>query len=334
MLKDDMSNALIRFLADDRESLLYRPRLRTLTGSVTATILLSQIMWRASKNGWKPFYKFKEPCNHPQYREGDSWEEEIGFSRREFDTALSKIGTKATKGVTVESVLAGHEAKNLVVFWTDSQRVTWYALNTDLLGLLLEQVYESQEIAGAIENENPLVESLKRESAVSSKKLKAQSAVSPDLKRESAVSYRANPPLEVKRESAFTYNKEAETTTETTYRDNNNYNNSRSRRSDPTYDAICSDLENNGFGMMTDIMAKLVNELMDTYPHSWIQAAIPIAVKNGSRNLSYVAGILRNQQSEGMDGGKTHANTSRSNPNNRAPAARKSPNEHYNRLSQ
>ena len=40
------------------------------------------------------FYKFLEPCNHPLYRAGDSWTEELGFSRRVFNAAFDLIGVR------------------------------------------------------------------------------------------------------------------------------------------------------------------------------------------------------------------------------------------------
>jgi hypothetical protein len=38
------------------------------------------------------FYKFLSPCQHPDYNNGDSWIEELGFSSKEFRTAFSHIG--------------------------------------------------------------------------------------------------------------------------------------------------------------------------------------------------------------------------------------------------
>jgi len=69
----------------------YLPGLRRITGSVTGAILLARItyFWRLA--GSTPFPKFKEPCNSDQYKAGESWTEDLGFTRREFDTALGKL---------------------------------------------------------------------------------------------------------------------------------------------------------------------------------------------------------------------------------------------------
>lgn len=40
------------------------------------------------------FYKFVEPCKHALYKEGDSWTEEIGYSRPVFNKAFDTIGIR------------------------------------------------------------------------------------------------------------------------------------------------------------------------------------------------------------------------------------------------
>lgn len=129
---------IIDIIASDRTLITYRPKLNDLTGSVTATILLQQIMyWWAQKK--RPFYKFKEPCKHPDYRAGDSWTEELGFSRHEFNTALKKIGAKISRKLPREEA-AQHA---LVFYWTDMSRKTWYEINEARLRLRLIQLYRS-----------------------------------------------------------------------------------------------------------------------------------------------------------------------------------------------
>jgi len=136
-------SALIDILAEDGEVILYRKSLRPITGSVTATILLQQIIWHDKRKQRESFYKFKAPCSHKLYKDGDSWTEELGFSNKEFDSALSKIGTKITQGMSKDDVLNSEELNPnfLVIFWTDASRVTWYTLNRDLLGKLLKGIY-------------------------------------------------------------------------------------------------------------------------------------------------------------------------------------------------
>ncbi|MFA6138857.1 MAG: hypothetical protein WC667_12360 [Sulfurimonas sp.] len=98
-----MNDILLQVLGDDKKLIVYRKELNKITGSVTATILLQQLIFHASNNNYVPFYKFIEPCNNELYKAGDSWIEELGFTIHEFRTACqtnSKIGQLNLKKVT------------------------------------------------------------------------------------------------------------------------------------------------------------------------------------------------------------------------------------------
>ena len=72
----------------------YFKDLRSLTGSITSTILMQQLEYWFDKYP-DGFYKFLSPSpNNNAYKEGDSWVEETGFSEDEFRTAFDKIGTR------------------------------------------------------------------------------------------------------------------------------------------------------------------------------------------------------------------------------------------------
>lgn len=115
---------MIELLAKDKDVILYRKELNIITGSVTATILLQQIIYRFVNNGNKPFYKFIEPCGHEKYTKGDSWCEELGFTRKEFLTAIKKL-----------------EDAGLVSKKTNMQRLTFYTLNLGDLDKALKGIY-------------------------------------------------------------------------------------------------------------------------------------------------------------------------------------------------
>jgi hypothetical protein len=77
-----------------RDSLMYVKAYRQIAKTVTATILFQQLEWRFSKYP-EGFYKFMKPSpNHQKYKLGDSWMEELGFSREEFRTAFDAIGIR------------------------------------------------------------------------------------------------------------------------------------------------------------------------------------------------------------------------------------------------
>lgn len=124
-----------KIILDDKRIISYRPKLNTETGSVSATILLGQIMYWAEHCG-NPFWKFMQPCEHHQYKQGDSWMEELGFTRTEMETAFKRIGRRVNKKTKPD--------KNAFVwYWTDMNRLTWYMVNWDRVNRAVENVYGS-----------------------------------------------------------------------------------------------------------------------------------------------------------------------------------------------
>lgn len=143
---------ILQAYANERKAIAYRPEFAKMTGSVLGAILLQQILYRFDHGDCDKFYKFSQPCKHKLYKEGDSWTEELAFSRTELATALKKIGTKSVAGTNKSELMAvtmpdfddkGYlkNSAQLVVYWTDKNRVTWYWLNTVLLGNAINQHY-------------------------------------------------------------------------------------------------------------------------------------------------------------------------------------------------
>ena len=121
-------STLANLISKDNEIIPYRKELNAITGGVTATILLQQIIYWYSNNGNKPFYKFIEPCQHEKYTAGDSWCEELGFSRKELLTAMKKL-----------------EDLSIVSKKTNMNRVTFYTLNLGDLDKALKGIYINAE---------------------------------------------------------------------------------------------------------------------------------------------------------------------------------------------
>lgn len=117
-------------------TIAYYPNLNQLTGSILASLLLQQIVYWWESQDQQPFYKFSAPCQHRAYRPGDSWQEELGFTRTEFETARRRLGRKIQQGDEKSALRLG----SLVLYWTDRQRLTWYELNTPLLGAKLQEL--------------------------------------------------------------------------------------------------------------------------------------------------------------------------------------------------
>ena len=120
--------SLLKILALDKEVITYRKELNPITGSITATILLQQFIYWDEKNNHQPFYKFIEPCNNEKYTNGDSWTEELGFSKYEFTSALKKL-----------------EDLGIVSKKINMARVTYYTLNITNLAKLIKPIYVNEE---------------------------------------------------------------------------------------------------------------------------------------------------------------------------------------------
>lgn len=54
--------------------------------------------------------------------------------------------------------------------------------------------------------------------------------------------------------------------------------------------------QTNGFGMISEYSATVLNDYKNMYSFAWVKEALEIAMKNGVRNLSYVGGILKRKQ--------------------------------------
>ena len=122
--------SIIKLLANDKNTITYRKELNSITGGVTATILLQQLIYWFDKNDSKPFYKFIEPCSNEKYTDGDSWTEELGFTKREFTGAYKKL----------EAIGVVSKKKNMM-------NVTFYSLDLVVLAKLLNVTYGNDNLS-------------------------------------------------------------------------------------------------------------------------------------------------------------------------------------------
>src|SRR4051812_26052741 len=122
-----MVNDILTIFADEQETIPYRKMVRKVTGSINSAILLQQMCYnwhRSSRDG--VFYKFKEACGNSLYNVEDSWLEELGFSRNEYDTALKLIGTKAKTRDDIPRLLRESGVQYCVVYYKDRNNITWF----------------------------------------------------------------------------------------------------------------------------------------------------------------------------------------------------------------
>ena len=132
---------LVKALAIGLKAKLYFKEFNKITESVHCSLFLGQLIYWADKNDYKPFYKFRQPCQHELYKEGDSWAEELDFEIRMIDKCiktLKELGILETK--------------------TTIQRVTFYELKIEKLNEILSKnaIYENSENAIYENSENAI----------------------------------------------------------------------------------------------------------------------------------------------------------------------------------
>ncbi|MBA3533238.1 MAG: hypothetical protein H0T73_15065, partial [Ardenticatenales bacterium] len=99
-----------------------------LAGDGNAALFLRQaLFWQRLHQ--RPFYKFNAPApNHPAYHSGDSWQEETGLTRSQFERARRRLAVKV-QGSDPAQIKAAFAGGALLVCWTTEEHLTWYRLN-------------------------------------------------------------------------------------------------------------------------------------------------------------------------------------------------------------
>jgi DnaD/phage-associated family protein len=69
----------------------------------------------------------------------------------------------------------------------------------------------------------------------------------------------------------------------------------------PRYKHVCDMIHQNGFGMMTPILAEQVHTMIAEFPDEWIDKAFEVSVKANKRRLDYAIGVLENWRRDGFD---------------------------------
>lgn len=121
---------MFKIIVNDRNIIPYRKELNLITGGALESIFLAQLLYWYEVNDCNEFYKFREPCEHELYKEGDSWCEELGFSIK-----------------IIDRIIKVFKDKGFLTTRTTIDRVTFYNLNIKLINELLSEVYTSDEVS-------------------------------------------------------------------------------------------------------------------------------------------------------------------------------------------
>lgn len=126
-------------LSITRNTIPYVKELRPISGSVTATILMQRLDYYFERhpNG---FYKFLEPCQNALYREGDSWIEELNFSKDEFRTAFALIGVSYKSKSLFNKEADPFAGKYYCSYFDRPKGVTYFFRNHTLLDQVLDHL--------------------------------------------------------------------------------------------------------------------------------------------------------------------------------------------------
>lgn len=139
------------------KKICYYPELVNYTESITAALMMSQLeFWFKAREG-RSFYKFLEPCEHERYKEGDSWQEELGMSGSEIRSAFKKIGMpyKSKKAFNeAEDIFKG---KYYASYYDRIRKVTYYFRNTSKVKAIfndLDRIGRGNECLECVQNES------------------------------------------------------------------------------------------------------------------------------------------------------------------------------------
>lgn len=111
---------------------IYLKELNEYTNGVTSTLFFTQCCYWYTKMG-KPFYKFTNPCKNPNplYKPGDSWAEELGFTRHQLNGAFNKTSTLLRRGHQYDLLKC-----ELILRWRLGNGATYYIPNYPKLATL------------------------------------------------------------------------------------------------------------------------------------------------------------------------------------------------------
>ena len=117
----------------------YNPTLVAEFGSQNAALLFDRLeYWFHIKKN--EFYKFIEPCKHPCYREGDSWSEELRFSKLVFRNAFDKIGIRYISKTAFEKEEDPFKGKLFASYRDRQSKKTVFVRNNSLVRMFYERL--------------------------------------------------------------------------------------------------------------------------------------------------------------------------------------------------
>ena len=128
-----------RILHLTRNTIPYVKELHPIAGSVLGCLVMQQLDYWFEGHP-EGFYKFLEPSDHPAYKDGDSWTEELGMSRHEFRTAFDKIGIRYKSKSDFDQAVDKFQGQFYCSYVDRRTNLTYYFRNHDLVDDALDDL--------------------------------------------------------------------------------------------------------------------------------------------------------------------------------------------------
>ena len=132
---------IIKAQLKDQEThfIKYRPEWNKYTGGPIETIVFLELLYWFQVSGFKPFYKFIKPAQHPQYKKNDSLVEATGCSYFQINKTIKQIGFKIG-GKKPKDQIPNSSSEALIWYKQTQNRKTYWAINMDYYRIIYAKI--------------------------------------------------------------------------------------------------------------------------------------------------------------------------------------------------
>ena len=128
-----------RILHLTRNTIPYVKELHPIAGGVLGCLVMQQLDYWFEGHP-EGYYKFLMPSDHPAYKIGDSWTEELGMSKDEFRTAFDKIGIRYKSKSEFDQAVDKFQGRFYCSYVDRRSNLTYYFRNHDLVDAALDEL--------------------------------------------------------------------------------------------------------------------------------------------------------------------------------------------------
>jgi hypothetical protein len=128
-----------RILHLTRNTIPYVKELHAIAGGILGCLVMQQLDYWFEGHP-RGFYKFLLPSEHPAYKDGDSWTEELGMSKDEFRTAFDKIGIRYKSKSEFDQTVDKFQGRFYCSYVDRRSNLTYYFRNHELVDAALDEL--------------------------------------------------------------------------------------------------------------------------------------------------------------------------------------------------